>query len=71
VGYLYLIQLEQGSGRANRKWCARTGWVDVYQVGEGGYIWACAGGITVVYWVNVSSLCVDEAVVSHTIHTLT
>ena len=36
VGYLYLIELEQGSGRANRKWCARTGRVDVQQVVEGG-----------------------------------
>jgi len=25
VGYLYLIELELGSGRANRKECARTG----------------------------------------------
>ena len=25
VGYVYLIGLERGSGRVNRKWCARTG----------------------------------------------
>jgi len=52
------MELEQGSGRANRKWCARTGRVDVQQVveGWGGYISACLGGITVVYWVAVSSL---------------
>ena len=25
VGYLYLVGLERRSGRANRKWCARTG----------------------------------------------
>ena len=31
MGYLYLIELEQGSGRANRKCCARTGRVDVQQ----------------------------------------
>jgi len=35
VGYLYLIGLERGSGRANRKLCARTGRVEVQQVVEG------------------------------------
>jgi len=29
-------QVGAGSGRANRKWCARTGRVDVQQVVEGG-----------------------------------
>jgi len=56
VGYLYLIELEQGSGRANRKWGAHMGKVEVQQVVEWGYISMCAGGITVVYWVAVSSL---------------
>jgi len=34
--YLYLVGLERGGGRANRKWCARTGQVEVQQVVEGG-----------------------------------
>jgi len=46
------------SGRANRKCCARAGRLAVQQVVEGGrvYISACAGGITVVCWMAVSSL---------------
>jgi len=55
VGYLYLIGLERGSGRANRKWCVLTGQVEVQQVVKGGYISTFAGGITVVYWMAVSS----------------
>ena len=47
--YLYLVGLERGSGRANRKWCDRAGRLEVQQVVVGGklYISACAGGITV------------------------
>jgi len=32
VGYLYLVRLERGSGRANRKWCARVGRLEGQQV---------------------------------------
>jgi len=38
VGYLYVTELEQGNGRANRKWCAHMGQVDVQEVVEGGGI---------------------------------
>ena len=43
VGYLYLVGFEWGSGRANRKWCACTGQVEVQQVveGEGVYKFMC------------------------------
>jgi len=43
VGYLYLIELEWGSGRANRKLCARTGRVEVQQV-VGGGVYKCVCG---------------------------
>ena len=43
-GYLYLVGLEQGSGRANRKWCARPGWVEVQQVVEGEGVYKCVCG---------------------------
>ena len=36
VWYLYLVGLERGSGRANRKQCARAGRLVVQQVVEGG-----------------------------------
>jgi len=41
VGYLYLFGLEQGSGRANRKWCARAGRLAVQQVVEGEGVYEC------------------------------
>jgi len=34
-GVFIPVGLEQGSGRANRKCCARTGWLEVQQVVEG------------------------------------
>jgi len=44
--YLYLFGLERGSGRANRKWCARAGQFRGTAGSGGGrvYISACAGG---------------------------
>ena len=55
--YLYLVGLEQGSGRANRKWCARAGRLEVQQVVEGEGVYKCVQvGITVVCWRVVSSL---------------
>jgi len=44
VGYLYLIELERGSGRANRKWCARMGRVEVQQVVEEEGVYKCMCG---------------------------
>ena len=44
VGYLYLIELERGSGRANRKWCALMGRVEVQQVVEGEGVYKCVCG---------------------------
>ena len=49
MGYLYLVELERGSGRGNRKWCARAGGRRPAGIGGGRvYINAFAGGITVV-----------------------
>ena len=41
AGYLYLVGLERGSGRANRKWCARAGRLEVQQVVEGEGVYKC------------------------------
>jgi len=44
VGYLYLVGLERGSGRANRKWCARTGRVEVQLVVVWDGVYKCVCG---------------------------
>jgi len=44
VGNLYLVALERGSGRANRKCCARMGRVEVQQVVEGEGVHKCMCG---------------------------
>jgi len=44
VGYLYLVGLERGSGRANRKQCARTRRLEVQQVVEGEGVYKCVCG---------------------------
>ena len=41
MGNLYLVALERGSGRANRKWCACMGRVEVQQVVEGEGVHKC------------------------------
>jgi len=38
--YIWL-GLERGSGRANRKWCARAGRLEVQQVVEGEGVYKC------------------------------
>ena len=56
-GIYIWLGLERGSGRANRKWCARAGRLEVQQVVEGRVsISAVQVGITVVCWRVVSSL---------------
>ena len=44
MGYLYLVGLERGSGRANKKWCARTGSVEVQHVVEREGVYKCVCG---------------------------
>ena len=39
--YLYLVGLERGSGRSNRKWCVRAGRLEVQQVVEGEGVYKC------------------------------
>jgi len=65
VVYLYLTGFWQDGGGANGRRVTGCGWVGAQQVVEGGsYISESAGGITVVYWVDVSFTSVCVAVVS-------
>jgi len=54
VGYLYLVGLEWGSGRANRKWCACAGRVEVQQVVEGEGVYKCVrvGLLLCIGWLS-------------------
>ena len=52
VGYLYLIEVERGSGRANRKWCARTGRLEVQQVVEGQGVYNRVGLLLCIGWLS-------------------
>ena len=63
--YLYLTGFWQAGGGANGRRVTGCGRVGAEQVVEGGrYISASVGGITVVYWVDVSFTSVCAAVVS-------
>jgi len=55
VVYLYLTEFWQAHGGANGRQVTGYGRVGAQQVVEGGrYISVSVGGITVVYWVDVS-----------------
>ena len=43
-GIYIWLGLERGSCRANRKWCARAGLLEVQQVVEGEGVYKCGAG---------------------------